>query len=272
MECTTLNIIKSTKGILMADATKENAVVVFKDAIGALMKNPIEAWDLVKDMRSLPSVIRDQIFIECLQVFLLNSTEYDLEKQEFVDNTLTSFAVALAEVSPNIEAGYEGDPDRLVEYAKRVVKIIDDCGTIQKSYYLACLARAVRAKYITSTEFFKYSHCIRNLTEEDLQFLGENITQNVITTDEEYIDDYKALGLMKDVDGGFAYTKRAFKLVKYAIIYEENVVLPETFPERFMPITVTDIDGGDIDALFEDKKKEIIEEAAEKASPKWEVK
>ena len=43
-------------------------------------------------------MIRDTIFIECFQVLLLNSYEFDVDKKEFVDNNMTSFAEALAEV------------------------------------------------------------------------------------------------------------------------------------------------------------------------------
>lgn len=264
-----MSFIKTTKGIIISDTAKEKESEIIKNSINALLGDPVSALEMIRDIKSFPSAVRDGIFMECFQVFILNSCEYDVERQEFVDKTLSSFAAALAEVSPNQETDYKGDPDRLIEYAKRIVKMIDDCGTVQKAYYLACLARAVRAKQISSIEFFKFSHCIRSLTEEDLIFLKENITQEIIDTDEEYIDDFRALGLMKDVDGGFAYSKRAFLLVKYALDYEGKMTLPETYPERFTPISVTSIDGGDVKALFEENKDKIIDEAVEKSATKW---
>jgi len=168
-------IIKNTKGILTSKTAGAELSEIGKSAISALLKDPVAALDLIIGLRNLPSAVRDGIFIENLQIFLLNSCEYDPEKEEFVDKTLTSFVQALAEVSPNEEAEYLGDTDRLTEYAKRIVKMIDDCGTIQKSYYLACLARAVRAKLISASEFFKLAHCIKNLTEEDLLFLKNTL-------------------------------------------------------------------------------------------------
>ena len=33
---------------------------------------------------------------------------------------MTSFAIASADASPNEESGYEGNPDKLQEYAKRI--------------------------------------------------------------------------------------------------------------------------------------------------------
>ncbi len=266
-----LKIIKNAKGILTSETAKEELTEIGKGAISSLQLDPVAALEMIKKLHNLPSAVRDGIFIENLQVFLLNSCEYDSDKQEFVDKTLTSFVRALAEVSPNEEAGYIGDPDRLTEYAKRIVKMIDDCGTVQKSFYLACLARAVRAKFISSSEFFKFAHCIRNLTEEDLLFLKRNITRDVISDDVEYIDDFRALGLMKDVDGGFAYTERAFKLVKYSLDYEGHLELPEKYPDRFRPITAEPISDEQIDALFSAKEDSIVEKAAEKVVPKWET-
>ena len=168
------------------------------------MKDPVSGVKLSKELRDFPSTIRDQIFIECFQVFLLNAFDYDIDKQEFVEKNLISFVTMLAEVSPNLESGYEGDKKKLVEYAKRIVKMIDDCGTIQKAYYLACLTRAVKTGSITKNEFFKYFNCVKNLTEEDLQFLKDNLQQGCITDDKEYIDDIRDLGFIKEVDAGFA--------------------------------------------------------------------
>ncbi len=254
----------------MSDSAEDTTGEIFKDAVGALQKDPISAWSLIKNMKNLPSTLRDSIFMECLQVFLLNSYTFDLEKQEFVGDNLISLTVALAEASPNQEAGYAGNPEALREYAKRIVKLIDDCGTIQKAYYIACLTRAIRSHSIDTTKYFKLCHCIRNLTEEDLLFLKSHISKNIITTDEDYIDDFRALGLLKDVDDGFAYTKRAFELKKYALDYEGNVVMPETFPERYRPITMEPISTDEVQNLFKNSEEKIIEKVAKKATPKWE--
>lgn len=47
-----------------------------------------------------------------------------------------------------------------------------------------------------------------------------------------YLDDFRGLGLMYEANGGFAYSERAFLLLKYALRYEENIKMPETFPDR----------------------------------------
>lgn len=241
------------KGILTSKTTNENCTEIVKCAVSSLLScDPIEALEFVKKLRKFPSTVRDGIFIENLQVFLLNLHEYDPDKPEFVAQNLNSFVRVLADVSPNEEAGYQGEPEKLTEYAMRIVKMIDDCETTRKSYYLACLARAVLAKFISSREFFKFAHCIRNLTDEDLQFLKTQVKTGVISSDEEYIDDFRGLGLMKDVDGGFAYTERAFKLVKYSLDYDGNLELPAQYPDRFRPENHDALSPGEIDKVLND--------------------
>ena len=54
---------------------------------------------------------------------------------------------------------------------------------------------------------------------------------------------------MKEVDGGFAYTKRAFELKKYSLWYEHDVEIPE-IPERQIIAKAT---NADIEKMFDEK-------------------
>ena len=96
------------------------------------------------------------------------------------------------------------------------------------------------------------AQCLRMLTEEDLLFLKENINDGIVTEDGEYIDDFRGLGLIYEVDGGFAYSQRVFRLLKYALEYEQSISIPESFPERIMMSAISD---KDIDKLFDDVKE-----------------
>lgn len=87
------------------------------------------------------------------------------------------------------------------------------------------------------------------LTEEDIIFLRENIKEGIISSDSDYIDDFRGLGLMYEVDGGYAYSKRAFLFLKYALDYEGSVCIPKKFPERNMWTTASD---DDIDKIISD--------------------
>ena len=213
------------------------------------MHDPNAAWSLAEDLKRLPSTIRDGIFWDCLETFILCSYSFNEETNRFEAENLQSLAVALAEASPNADAGYHGDPEKLTEYAKRLIKLIDDCGTKQKAYYLACLARALLSKQIDTQKFFQLSRCIRNLTEEDLLFLSERIEPGNISRDEDYVDDYRALGLIYETDEGFSYSKRAFELKKYALCYETHIEIPDSFPPKYEPFVGQAISGDEINAL-----------------------
>lgn len=146
--------------------------------------------------------------------------------------------------STNTEANYEGRPDKLNEYAKRLIKLIDDCGTKQKARYIASLTRALLSKQIDTQKFFQLSRCIRNLTEEDLLFLSENIDQRNVSGENDYVADYRALGLLYETNNGFSYSKRAFELKKYALCYEKQIAIPESFPKKHTPL------GGELQVSY----------------------
>ena len=230
----------------------ESGKNILKDVIGVFMHDPNAAWSLAEDLKRLPSTIRDEIFWDCLETFILCSYSFNEETNQFEAKNLQSLAVALAEASPNADADYQGDPEKLTEYAKRLIKLIDDCGTKQKAYYLACLARALLSKQIDTRKFFQLSRCIRNLTEEDLLFLSERIELGNISRDEDYVDDYRALGLLYETDEGFSYSKRAFELKKYALRYEAHIEIPDNFPQKYTPLIAMPISDDEIRTLTDD--------------------
>ena len=227
---------------------------ILKDVIGVFMHDPNAAWSLAEDLKRLPSTIRDEIFLDCLETFILNSYDFNKETNRFEENNLQSLAVALAEASPNADAGYHGDPEKLTEYAKRLIKLIDDCGTKQKAYYLACLARALLSKEIDTRKFFQLSRCIINLIEEDLLFLSKRIKPGNISRNEDYVDDYRALGLIYETDEGFSYSMRAFELKKYVLCYENHPEIPDSFPQKHEPSVMKEISTDTINAIMEGNK------------------
>ena len=213
------NTVSSGTAVMTAKDFYHNILDVFS-------LDPMAALELIKGVKDLPSTIRDGIFFECFEAYILNLNEYDQKKKAFVEDNLKKIAISLAEVSPNDEADYAGDPNKLHEYSKRIVKLIDDCGTIQKAVYLANVSRAFAKHEIDKRVFFKLGQCIRILTEEDLLFLRENVKEGIISGESDYVDDYRGLGLMYEADGGFAYSKKAFQLLKYALDYEGEVSIP----------------------------------------------
>ena len=235
-----MNMFVKMKNTALSETTKTASRELYDNIMGVLSMDPLAVVDLIHTVKELPPTIRDGIFFECFETFILNLNEFDEQKQEFVEDNLKAMAIALAEASPNEEAGCQGNPEKLNEYSKRIVKLIDDCGTTQKAFYLANISRAFAKHEIDKKLFFKLGQCIRMLTEQDLLFLSNHISEDIISEDEDYIDDFRSLGLMYEVDAGFAYSKRAFQLSKYALNYEGNISIPEKFPERNIMMAITE--------------------------------
>ncbi len=242
-----MNVLSTMKNTVSSGTMSVTAKDFYHNILDVLSLDPVAALELVKNVKNLPSTIRDGIFFECFEAYILNLNKYDHKKKVFIEDNLKKMAILLAEVSPNDEADYVGDPKKIHEYSKRIVKLIDDCGTIQKAVYLANISRAFAKHDIDRRLFFKLGQCIRMLTEEDLLFLKENVKEGTISGESDYIDDFRGLGLMYEVDGGFSYSWRAFKLLEYALDYEGKVRVPEKFPQRNVLTVATD---DDIEALF----------------------
>lgn len=239
------NMLNKISVTVKSSTVQEAGKTILSDLLGVFMCDPTAALSLAGNLKNLPLTIRDGIFLECLEIYILNSYQFNEETSQFEAQNLQSLAVALAAASPNADSGYEGNPEKLIEYAKRLIKLIDDCGTKQKAYYLACITRSLLSKQINTHKFFQLSRCIRNLTEEDLLFLCEHIQKGNISRDEEYIDDYRALGLIYETNDGFSYSKRAFELKKYALCYESHVEIPDSFPQKYTPLiakTISDVE------------------------------
>lgn len=230
------------KNLISSETIKDATRELYQNIVDSFSLDPVAVIALIKEGKNFPSTVRDGIFFECFESYILCLNGYDSRKKEFIENNLKKLAVSLAEASPNEVAGYAGDNNRLREYSKRLIKLIDDCGTIQEAIYLANISRAMANKEISRRLFFKLGQCIRMLTEEDIIFLSENIKEGIISNDSDYIDDFRGLGLMYEVDGGYAYSKRAFLFLKYALDYEGSVRIPKKFPERNMWTTASDDD------------------------------
>lgn len=217
-------------------AIKEQGKTVLEELVITIANGDVLALGkLLKDVLKSPYFVREQIFWQNFIDYLDNACADEEE--------LRKLSEKLAE---------EGDG---CENAKRIIKIIDDVGTKKKALYVSNLTRAFCMGHITTNQFFKLAQCIIQLTEEDLDFLNEQISSKVISTDEEYIDDFRNCGLLKEVSGGFAYTKRAFELKKYSLWYGHDVKIP-TIPERL--IQTEDMDFGEvseseIDSLFDEE-------------------
>lgn len=250
--------------IIKSGTVQETGKTLLNNLLGVFMCDPAAALSLAGNLKTMPLTIRDGIFLECLETYILNAYQFNEKTSRFEAQNLQSLAVALADASPNEEADYEGNPAKLIEYAKRLIKLIDDCGTKQKANYLAAVTRALLSKQIDTKKFFQLSRCIRTLTEEDLIFLSKHIAIGSVSRSEDYIDDYRALGLLYETNEGFSYSMRAFELKKYALCYENHIKIPDSFPQKYEPLIVEPISQENIRALTEEVEqiksaREIVE-------------
>lgn len=201
---------------------KEYGKTMFEELVSAIAGGDISALGkLIKDICNSPYFVREQIFWQNFIDYLDNACEDEEE--------LRKLSAKLAE---------DGNS---YENTKRIIKIIDDVGTKKKTVYISNLTRACCMGNISVSKFFKLSQCIVRLTDEDLMFLCDNISPQIIDTDEEYIDDFRNCGLMKEIDGGFVYTRRAYELKKFSLSYGHDVVIPE-IPDRQIITSTTEAD------------------------------
>lgn len=229
--------MKSLTNLLKSKVLINEKKSFIDNAIGVFTKDPVSVMKLFEEIRTFPSRIRDEIYWENFETYLFHVYDYDKEKSILVNKNKKELSVLLAEATPNQDADYPGNPEHLREGAKRLVKLLDDAGTKQKSVYYANLTRAALNDYITRDKFFKLCKCISELTEEDIcRFIShiQKTGTNTIKDDFDFIDDFRSVGLLKEVYGGFAYTNRAFELLKYGFKYEEDVKIPDGIQERMM--------------------------------------
>lgn len=218
--------------IVNSSEIKEYGKNILENLVMAIISGDIAALGkLLNDIIGSPYFIREQIFWQNFSEYLDNACANEEE--------LIKLSAKLAE---------DGNSS---ENAKRIIKLVDDAGTKQKAIYISNLTRAYCMENITKNQFYKLSQCIVRLTDEDLEFLKENISRKVIETDEEYIDDFRNCGLLKEISGGFTYTKRAFELKKYSLCFGHDVTIPE-IPERQMHsnIELKPVSDDEIHMLF----------------------
>ena len=79
------------------------------------------------------------------------------------------------------------------------------------------------------------------------KILNVKSAEGTIDGESDYVNDFKGLGLMYEVEGGFSCSPRAFKLLEYASNYEGKMSVPEKLPKRNVLTVAT---NDDIDALF----------------------
>lgn len=136
------------------------------------------------------------------------------------------------------------------DYGIAIIKAIDDVESNQKARCLANLTQSVINSEITVENYFRLIHTSKQLIREDIEFLSKKITKETFL-ENEHLDDYLVNGLIRQVDGGYVYTDRAWDIVEFGISRGHKIDRPKRIKER----EVYSIGGGIHD--FGDEDEEI---------------
>ncbi len=186
-------------------------------------KNIIE---LLHQTRSIPDMI------------LWNNFYLFLQEGKFNYDVLRKLAVKLEE---------SGNKKENVTSIVYTVNRIDDP---RKAKYISWLTLSVIDNDMEFDKYFRLVKAVENFVYADLVYLSENVENVTIDSNNSHIDDFLANGMIYRIDGGFAYTDKAYDLVEYGIMRGHSVRRPEEKPERQILEMATDEDVIDFTKMF----------------------
>ena len=186
-------------------------------------KNIIE---LLHQTRSIPDMI------------LWNNFYLFLQEGKFDYDVLRKLAVKLE------ESGNKKENATSIVYT---VNRIDDP---RKAKYISWLTLSVIDNDMEFDKYFRLVKAVENFVYADLVYLSENVENVTIDSNNSHIDDFLANGMIYRIDGGFAYTDKAYDLVEYGIMRGHSVRRPEEKPERQILEMATDEDVIDFTKMF----------------------
>ena len=117
------------------------------------------------------------------------------------------------------------------EYAMMVLGVIDSIDSKYKARCIANLTQSVVNDEIDVKKYLRLMHTLKLLIEGDLTYLDRNIQGGTIT-DIENLDDYLTYGIIRPVNGGYAYTERAHDLIQFGIKRGHDYRRPSSIPQR----------------------------------------
>ena len=186
-------------------------------------KNIIE---LLHQTKSIPDMI------------LWNNFYLFLQEGKFNYDVLRKLAVKLEESGNKIEN------------ATSIVYTINRIDDPRKAKYISWLTLSVIDNDMEFDKYFRLVKAVENFVYADLVYLSENVENVTIDSNNSHIDDFLANGMIYRIDGGFAYTDKAYDLVEYGIMRGHSVRRPEEKPERQIIEMATDEDAIDFTGMF----------------------
>ena len=177
---------------------------------------------LIRQMKSIP----DRILWNNLYLFL--------QEGNFNDEILRKLAARLEE---------SGDKQ---ENAIRIIYTINRIDDPRKAKFISWLTLSVIDQRINFDHYFRLIKAIENLVFADLMYLSRNVENVRIEPDDFHIDEFLANGLIYSINGGFAYTDKAYDIIEYGVRRGQSIRRPKEKPERQIVEVATEDDINEV--------------------------
>ena len=134
------------------------------------------------------------------------------------------------------------------ENATNIVYAINRIDDQRKAKYLSWLTLSLINNDIDFDDYFRLIKAVENLVYADLICLSNNVEKIRIDLKDAHIDDFLSNGLIYSIDGGYAYSDKAYNLVEYGIRRGDKIRRPEVAPGRQIFSVMQD---DEMDKMFE---------------------
>lgn len=241
-----MNIIDDASLLLQRDDVKEGTINFALDSISALTGDIAAIGRIILTLRKTPCLFREQIFWSKMELFL-KGVYQSADDIELLKKKLDDMAT--------------NNPLRLIES-------IDRAETNRKIQYLINSTRCLMKDLISLPMYFRICYAIRQVVDEDLQFL-KRCDENTIIPYSIAVQGLQSSGLLYQsvIDGGhaneseddrssYAFTPLGRAVRDYALSYDEVHARPFPSSESESSTLMTRIAGLEWNELSLDNKIE----------------
>lgn len=202
-----MNCIETIKGLISDGKIQESSTNMLEDSINAVLGDPVSIGKIIITLAKSPFLVREQLFWAKMEAFL-NGVYLS-------ENDRAKLCAKLTK---------DGEKN---DNAFRLVESIDRAETQQKIRYLINATRCLLAEFIDRPTYFRICHAITHTLEEDLDFLGEHISETNIPYNNS-IQGLLTAGLMyqsvidANSDQKYSFTPIAGIVDRYAVNYDNE--------------------------------------------------
>lgn len=203
---------------LIVDELKESILPdgdnIIEILVGFITKDPVVFIKEIKRMISMPTSVKDALFWNNFLNFL--------SEGKFSYEMLHKLSEKLEE-----EEDSRSSAIKIVESISKIDEPI-------KARYIANLTQSFINGQIDKLNYFRLVNTINSLIGDDLRYIADNVEYSGTIISDLHIDDFVSTGIMRNIEGGYCYTERAYDLVEFGINKGHNIKRPGHIPERMI--------------------------------------